>query len=100
MRFNANGRCVFTNFFEIFWRGNCCLEAEWPCHTRYATLSFWPVNQHFLFGWLIVGDGLERDVRNDASGLFPTSILFALIYETAYRSSRLIFKAVPIIRGG
>ncbi len=44
-------------------------------------------DQHFFLGRLVVGDALERDVRNDAADFLALPVLLAEVDEAAGRAT-------------
>ena len=64
--------------------------------TRVILLSaLGAVHQHLLVRRLVVGDGLERDVRDDSAHLFALVVLLALVDEPARRATRFVIQFVP-----
>ena len=53
------------------------------------------VDEHLLGGRLVVGDRLERDVRDDAADLLALVVLLPLVDEPAGRTAGFVLELVP-----
>src|SRR5689334_18022449 len=76
---------------------DCRLEAEGAGDPNDAPVDFGAVDEHLLGRRLIVGDGLERDMRNNAADFFAFVVLPALVDEASGRATRLVLEVVPRI---
>ena len=77
------GRRIARAVLHLGRRSNHRLHSERARHAHDVFYYFGAVNQNFLLGRFVVGDGLERDVRYDAANLFTVTVLFALVDEAA-----------------
>ena len=64
-----------------------------PGHADDLVVDLRPVDQDFFVRRLVVGDALERDVRDDAADFFALLVLLALVDEAAGRPARSSFSS-------
>ena len=58
------------------------------------------IHQYFFGRRLVVGDGLERDVRDNAANFLALLVLLAFVDEPAGRAAMLVLQLVPGKGGG
>jgi len=58
------------------------------------------VDEHFFLRWLVVRDGLERYMRDDAAEFFTLRVLLALIDKPAGWTAGLVGEVIPRVGGG
>src|SRR6185437_13077425 len=72
---------------DVDGRGDGRLEAERAGDADDGLVDLGPVDENLFGGRLVVGDGFEGDVRNDAADLFAFAVLLSFIYESPGRAA-------------
>jgi hypothetical protein len=81
-------------------RGDGGLGDEGTGHADHAGHRLRPVDQHFLFGRLVLGDRAQRDVGDDAADFLAALVLAAPVDEAAGRPAAGIAQLVVGEGGG
>ena len=80
-------------------RGDRRLDAERPGDARDLGVDLRAIDEHFLFGWLVVSDGLQRDVRDNPAYLLALAVLPTLVDKPCRGSAGRIAQVVVTERG-